>query len=472
MTIARSRGLVIVAALTAAGGAYWVARMAADDMAARSVAIFVLAAVFWAAEFLPLFATALLVVALEVLFLATDGGLADEVTRLLALAGLAESQPGIEPIPASAFVGPFASDIIMLFLGGFLLAAAVTRHGVDHALAGRLLRRISGSPLALIYSLAGLSAFFSMWMSNTATAAMMIALSRPILGQVPPGSRFRQAVVMAIAFGANVGGIGTPIGTPPNAIAFGALNRAGYEITFLRWMLIAVPLEALLLVGVGVLLYSRYRPEPGLRLVVAQPSTVGLSRAGSITLMVLAAAIVLWMTGGRHGLSPGTVALLAAAALLMTGVIGRQDVDAIDWKVLILMWGALSLGVAVQRSGLGGHLARIDLSLLPGGTWAIGAVIALAGVSVSTFMSNTAAAALLVPMALAVSAPGREEFAMLAALACSFAMAMPVSTPPNSLAYATGEVPRSVMIRAGGLISALGLILMLVGFHFILPFAF
>jgi sodium-dependent dicarboxylate transporter 2/3/5 len=156
----------------------------------------------------------------------------------------------------------------------------------------------------------------------------------------------------------------------------------------------------------------------------------------------------------------------------VTGVIGVQDVDAIDWKVLILMWGALSLGVAVERSGLGGYLARTDLSALPGGTWAIGAVIALAGVGVSTFMSNTAAAALLVPMALAVSAPGREEFAMLAALACSFAMAMPVSTPPNALAYATGEVPRSVIMQAGGLISALGLILMLVGFHFILPFAF
>jgi sodium-dependent dicarboxylate transporter 2/3/5 len=264
--------VLIVAALVGAGGAYWAARMVADDMAARAAAVFVLAAVFWAAELLPLFATALAVVVLGILFLATDGGLADEVTRLLALAGLAESQPVTERITASAFVEPFASDIIMLFLGGFLIAGAVTRHGVDQLLAGRLLRRISGAPFALIYSLAGLSAFFSMWMSNTATAAMMIALSRPILGQVPPGSRFRMAVVLAIAFGANVGGIGTPIGTPPNAIAFGALNRAGYEITFLRWMLIAVPLEALLLAGVGVLLYKRYRPEPGLRLVVAQPA--------------------------------------------------------------------------------------------------------------------------------------------------------------------------------------------------------
>jgi sodium-dependent dicarboxylate transporter 2/3/5 len=323
----------------------------------------------------------------------------------------------------------------------------------------------------LVYGLAGLSAFFSMWMSNTATAAMMIALAGPILAQMRAGDRFRVAVVLAVAFGANIGGIGTPIGTPPNAIAFGALNRAGYDITFLRWMLIAVPLEILLLAGAGLLLHVFFRPAPGLRLVAPSPSG-RLSSRGTITLVVLVAAILLWMTSGQHGLSPGTVALLAATTLMAVGVIGPHDMDAVDWKVLILMWGALSLGVAVDLSGLGGYLSRVDFSTLPGGTWSVGAAIALIGVGVSTFMSNTAAAALLVPMALALALPGREEFAMLAAFACSFAMAMPVSTPPNALAYATGEVPRSVIMQAGGVISALGLILLLVGFHFILPFAF
>jgi sodium-dependent dicarboxylate transporter 2/3/5 len=463
---------LIAAAVASAIAAYGIGRVIVDDMAARALAIFVLAAVFWAAEALSLSATALVVVGLEILFLASDGGLADEVTRLLQLAGLADERPlEIAPISASAFVSPLASDIIMLFLGGFLVAAAVTKHGVDVVLAGRLLRPFTRSPLVLVYGLAGLSAFFSMWMSNTATAAMMVALVGPILTHMPAGGRFRAAVLLSIAFGANIGGIGTPIGTPPNAIAFAALNRAGYEITFLRWMAIAVPLEILLLASAGIVLRWLFKPSPGLRLAVSVPSR-RLSSEGTITLVVLAAAILLWMTGSQHGLTPGTVALLAATMLLAAGIISHRDLDAVDWKILILMWGALSLGVAVDRSGLGGHLSRMDLSALPGGIWSVGTVIALTGVGVSTFMSNTAVAALLVPMALAVSLPGREEFAILAALACSFAMAMPVSTPPNAIAYGTGDVPRGLMVQSGGLISAIGMLLLLVGYHVVLPLAF
>lgn len=181
---------------------------------------------------------------------------------------------------------------------------------------------------------------------------------------------------------------------------------------------------------------------------------------------------MLWMTSGAHGLTPGTVVLLAATTLLAGRALDAQAIDAVDWKILVLMWGALSLGVAMERSGLSGYLAQVDLSVLPGGAWAVGMLIAVTGVAISTFMSNTAAAALLVPMALALPLPGREEFAIVAALACSFAMAMPVSTPPNAMAYATGEIPRAAMMQAGALISALGLVLMLMGYHFVLPLAF
>jgi sodium-dependent dicarboxylate transporter 2/3/5 len=154
------------------------------------------------------------------------------------------------------------------------------------------------------------------------------------------------------------------------------------------------------------------------------------------------------------------------------GALEGRDVQAIDWKILILMWGALSLGTGVERSGLADSLAQADLSALPGGAWSAGAAMALTAVTVSTFMSNTAAAALLVPMALALALPGREELAILAALACSFAMAMPVSTPPNAMAYATGEVARADMMRAGSLVSAIALVLLLIGYRIVLPWAF
>jgi sodium-dependent dicarboxylate transporter 2/3/5 len=300
---------------------------------------------------------------------------------------------------------------------------------------------------------------------------MMTTLVSPILSPIPKEHRFRWAILLAIAFGANIGGVGTPIGTPPNAIAFAELNRAGYEITFLGWMLIAVPLEILLLTIVGAVLHSMFRPDAGLLLVVpvAQQALSGRAR---FTLAVLGLSIGLWLTGGQHGLSPGTVALLAAAALMAGGAIGSSDIGAIDWKVLILMWGALSLGVGVERSGLADYLARANLAGLPGGFWSAGVVIALTGATLSTFMSNTAAAALLVPIALALALPGREELAIVAALSCSFAMAMPVSTPPNAIAYGTGQVPRKAMIQAGGLVSAIAMTLLLIGYHFVLPLAF
>jgi sodium-dependent dicarboxylate transporter 2/3/5 len=460
-----------VAGIVASMVVYGYGRTALDEMAARSLAIFVLAAVFWTAEILPLFGTALLVVVLQIILLASTGGLADEISGVLGVAEAAASEPPGTPISARAFIDPFASDVIMLFLGGFLLAGSMTRHGVDVALAARVLRPFARSSLALVYGLAALSAFFSMWMSNTATAAMMTALVAPLLAGLPDGHRFRWAILLAIAFGANIGGIGTPIGTPPNAIAFDHLNRAGYPITFAGWMLIAVPLEVLLLAIVGGILHARFGPESERRLALPTVQRP-LSPRGKFTLGVLGLAIVLWLTGGQHGLAPGTVALLAAATLMAGGAIGSQDIEAIDWKVLILMWGALSLGIGVERSGLAGYLAGADLGSLPGGFWSAGVVVALIGVTVSTFMSNTAAAALLVPIALALALPGREELAVVAALSCSFAMVMPVSTPPNAIAYGTGQVPRWAMIQAGGAVTAIAMALLLAGYHFILPLAF
>jgi solute carrier family 13 (sodium-dependent dicarboxylate transporter), member 2/3/5 len=274
-----------------------------------------------------------------------------------------------------------------------------------------------------------------------------------------------------VAFGANVGGIGTPIGTPPNAIAYGALNRAGYEITFLEWMVVTVPLEILLIAGIGLLLYGMLRPPPGLR-IEAPPPAGPLSAAGRITLVVIAATVLLWITSGIHGLTPGAVALLAAAALTAIGVLDQRDVNTIDWNILILMWGALSLSVAVERSGLGAEVARFDLSVLPGGNWAPPIVVAGLAMTLSTFMSNTAAAALLVPMVLALPVADNEQLAILAALACSFAMAMPVSTPPNAIAYGTGAIPLRTMVRAGTVASVTAVALMLLGYRILLPHLF
>jgi sodium-dependent dicarboxylate transporter 2/3/5 len=286
----------------------------------------------------------------------------------------------------------------------------------------------------------------------------------------PAEDRFGAGLALAVAFGANVGGIATPIGTAPNAIAFGALHAAGYHITFLRWVLIVAPLAAGILGMVGLLLFAFFKPVSYSS--HEQESAAAISANGKATLIVLVTTVLLWLTSAQHGLTPGAVALLAAAALAAIGVLDQRDVMAIDWSTLILMWGGLSLGVAMERSGLTGYVQRADLNALPGGTWTVAIVLVIAAAGLSTFMSNTATAALLVPASLALSVPGKEQFAILAALACSFAMALPVSTPPNAVAYSTGAVSLQQMLRTGALISAIATALLLLGYKLMLPLLF
>lgn len=464
-----SRTALILATIAASVLTYWVARSFVDELAARTLSVFVIAAVFWATETLPLFATSFVVIGLEIIFLATEGGLANQLTQLLEVMGIETSTH--QTIKYTAFLSPFASDIIILFMGGFLLSAALTKHNIDRAIARRILRPFSRSPLMLLFGVIGISAFFSMWMSNTATAAMMLAIITPVLSKLPADVRFRRALVLAVAFGANIGGIGTPIGTPPNAIAYGALNAAGYHVTFLQWMLVCVPLELVLLIVTGLVLYLAFRPERGLvieKLELVQKITA----RGWTTVAILLCTIALWLTSGWHGIRPGAVALLATAALTSMAVLDRHDVDTIDWNILILMWGGLSLSVAMKQSGLDGVVGQINLNELPGGGWVVAVVVTIVAVTLSTFMSNTATASILVPMALAAYLVDKEQYVMLTAVACSFAMAMPVSTPPNAMAYATGQVPMTSMLRAGTVITVISAVTMLMTYKFMLPIIF
>jgi sodium-dependent dicarboxylate transporter 2/3/5 len=374
-------------------------------------------------------------------------------------------------IDYTVFFGPFAKDIIFLFMGGFLLSSALTKHHIDVAITRRILRPFGRSPGILLFATIALTAFFSMWMSNTATTAMMLAIIRPIVMRLPAEDRFHRALILGVAFGANIGGIGTPIGTPPNAIAFGALNAAGYEVSFLGWMLVAVPLGVVLALLCGFILYFSFRPGRGLTIPEVEDDH-RIAAAGCVTIVILVCSVALWLTSGWHGIKPGAVALLAAAALTSLAVLDRHDVDTIDWNLLILMWGGLSLSVAMRETGLDEVVAGVDIGGPAAAGWLLAAIVTLVAVLMSTFMSNTATAALLMPMALALSVEPREQYAMLAALACSFAMSMPVSTPPNAMAYATGQVPINSMIRAGTIITVAGIITVLAGYQLMLPLVF
>ncbi len=456
---------VIVGTAAAAVGTYLLLPAGVDEMQRRMLAIFIVAVVFWASEVLPLYATSLMIVGMLVVFLAGEGGMAN------VLPAVAERPD--TTIAYSDFLGKFGSNVIILFMGGFLLSAALTKHGIDRAIAGKILAPFGKSPLALLLAVLGITAFFSMWMSNTATATMMLAIIAPIIRSLPHDDKFHRGVILAVPFGANIGGIGTPIGTPPNAIALDLINASPGmpTITFLQWMMLAVPLASVMLVACGFLLYATHKPEPGLALEpIEAPRQV--SGKGWATVVILLATVALWLTSDFHGIKTGGVALLAAASLTAMGVLEKSDVDRIDWNILMLMWGGLALGTGIEASGLTDLVAQIKFESMPGGATGVAVVCVFFSLFLATVMSHTAAANLLVPVALALSVgtnENRAQLAVLVALATSFAMAMPVSTPPNAVAFATGEIKAKTMVVLGGFISIAAVTLMLLGHRLVLP---
>jgi len=231
--------------------------------AALMAGIFSLAAFLWATEALPLFVTALLVLALQIVLLANPG-------QWSGLGFSTGPSPDYRDIFRAA-----ADPVLLLFFGGMLLARSAVNEGVDRAMSSFLLRPFGHRPLAIALGIMSVTAIFSMWMSNTATTAMMLALVIPILAQVPAGDPYRKLLVLAVPFGANIGGIGTPIASPPNAVALGFLQQAGHSISFFGWLSAALPLMvALLLIAWGLLCFF-FRPrQAGLDLVAtAEPLT-------------------------------------------------------------------------------------------------------------------------------------------------------------------------------------------------------
>ncbi len=471
----RRRWYIILLSAAAAVGVYFGLPGSIDELPRRTCAIFVVAVIFWATEIIPLYATSLMIIGLQIVFLAGDGGMAAKFST--------RSGKTLGDLPSSSeFILPFASGIIILFMGGFLLSAAVSKHGLDKKIAARLLKPFARRPSTLIFAIMLITAFFSMWMSNTATAVMMIAIITPLVKALPEDDQFHKAVILAVPFGANIGGIGTPIGTPPNAVAMAALQQKFPELGlgFIDWMIMAVPLALILIAVAGGLLLVMFKPNPGVKLPEVEKPVDPISWKGRMTLLILGSAIFLWVFSGilGIGLSSAAVALLAAAALTALGVLEKRDVDSIDWNVLILMWGGLSLGKAMEVSGLIDVIAGMPFGELQG-AWLAVIIVALS-VGMSTFMSNTATANVLVPMVIAIglSNPDTDagvtlavQLTVMTALACSFAMAFPVSTPPNAIAFATGRIPASALLSSGGLVSLICIVVLLLGYQIVLPWA-
>lgn len=424
----RRAWLMLLALSAAAACLLW---LPLDLNARKGLALLVFIGLLWLTEALPLPVTSLLV-PLGALLLGFEGL---NTTRALA---------------------PFADPIVFLFLGGFALATALRVQRLDRMLAVALLRLSGGHLGWAVLLLLGVTALLSMGISNTATAAMMLPLALGILAPLTGDSdhRTRVFVLLGVAYAASLGGMGTLVGSPPNAIA---ARAAG--IDFAQWLWIGLPMVALLMPLMVLTLWLVLRPHLDRRIEI-DLEPVPWTRERVLTLAVFVLTAAGWTLGAAPlktlGIqSPDTfVALAALVALVVLQLARWQDMMRhTDWGVLILFGGGLALGEVLGLSGAALVLGQMMAGTLQGASlwWTLLAVAAFM-VLLSEFASNTAAAALLVPVFAAVAAPmglPPEVLIVLVALAASCGFALPVATPPNALVFGTGLVPQRSMIRAG-----------------------
>jgi sodium-dependent dicarboxylate transporter 2/3/5 len=409
----------------------------------RALFVLVLAAALWISEAMPAFAVAVLVIALEVLLLGRPGGVF-----------------AATPNDWQRFVIVLGDPIIWLFFGGFVLAAAAAKTGLDRLLAVRVLAWSGPAPGGVLLGVLGLSFAFSMFMSNTATAAMMLAVVAPVVAATDAGDPFGKALLLAVAFGANVGGMGTIVGTPPNAIAVGLLGELpGQRIDFLQWILLGLP-PSLVLAGVTwAYLRLRYASGAANRRIAALKPTDGPPSAGPpwqrrAVAVTFAATVLLWMTGQWHRIPATAVALAPIVVFTSTGILDGRDIRSLSWDVLLLMAGGLALGVAVKETGLAEWLLAV-LPLEGMGTVGATVMISYAAVALSNFMSNTAAANILLPIGMALMSGLEAHVAVPIALAASAAMCLPISTPPNAIVFSAGRLESRDLLAGGLLIGTL-----------------
>lgn len=414
----------------------------------RLFGIFLCAIVLWVTEPIPLYATATLIILLEILFISDKA--------LVAVPGAFEA-----PKYAS-FYHALAHPVLMLFLGGFFLANGAARFKLDRNMARVLLKPFGESPKLIMLGLMLITAVFSMFMSNTATTATMMAVVLPVVAGLPSGDRLKTSLALSIPIAANVGGIGTPVGTPPNAIAIGALSSAGISVSFASWMAMMIPCVLLLLVAAWLLL-TRVFPSDTQSITLRIDTTFDRSRPAVIFYITFAATVLLWLTEPLHGIKSTIVGFVPVAVLLSTGVFTSRDLQSVQWDVLWLVGGGIALGTGLGASGLDEwlvSLVRWD-AISPG---MIGVALCVVALVMSTVISNSATANLLVPIGMSLAVSGAVDISpmltgVFIAVGASLAMALPISTPPNAIAYSSGMVTTKNMAVTGALVGAIGLVL-------------
>ena len=394
----------------------------------------ILAIGLWITEAIPPFAVGIFIIAGLLLGFGTDFILEDHRT------------------PVEMYLGTWTSNVIWLLLGGFFLAEAMSQVGLDKSLFRFTLKKFGSKPDRLLMGLMFTTAIGSMVMSNTATTAMMISSVLPLANLMGKSSTYTKALLVGIPAAATLGGMGTIIGSTPNAIAVGALQEKGINITFIEWMIFGLP-TALLATYIFWQFLSKSLKIKDVNLDLEKLSQVDLKVEGfkkNAVLFTLIVTIIAWLTEPIHHIPIAATSAIPIVLLTLFQIIVAEDVRRLPWDTLMLVAGGLALGIAMVDVGLTDIIME-KIGKLPIPMFGVGIVFAIIAVLISNIMSNTAAAAILVPLGLAL--PGIWGFAtpLIVAMSCSCALLLPVSTPSNAIAYSTGMVEQK-NFRSGGLL--------------------
>ena len=424
----------------------------------RVIAIFAFATLMWVLEVVSSWATSLAVIVLMLLFTSDSG------------VNFMTDKEVVGPLLSyKSIMGTFADPVIMLFIGGFVLAIAASKTGLDAVLAKVLLKPFGTKSDNVLLGFLLITGLFSMFVSNTATAAMMLAFLTPVFKQLPPEGKGRIALAMSIPVAANLGGMATPIGTPPNTIALKYLNDPeglNMALGFGEWMAFMAPLTILLLF-ISWFVIKTIFPFSQKTIKLEIEGEMKKDRQTYIVIVTFLVTVLLWLTDKLTGINSYTVAMVPVAVFALTGVLTKYDLEEINWSVLWMVAGGFALGYGLNASGL----AANAIKSIPFAEFSPLIILLISGLvcyTLSNFISNSATAALLMPILAVVctamgdslgSIGGTATVLIGIAIAASSAMVLPISTPPNALAFSTNFIKQNDMVKIGLIVGVISLAL-------------
>lgn len=437
-----------------------------NPFAHKALAIFVTIVILWITEGIPLPFSALMIPVLAIIL-----GILD---------------------PKEAFSN-FANPIIFLFLGSFVIAKSMSYHGLDRRIALWIVsRKWVNTPSKTIFAIGAVATFLSMWISNTATTAMIYPIAWGIYTllsknwEAKEARRFGIAIMLVSAYASSIGGIGTPVGTPPNLIAIGFLEKFSINISFFQWMLLAFPGLIAMFLIMNLILRGKGFKGSIEKKVFNEAVSEKLSKGEILVLSIFLFVVVFWITPGLAGYIFGktkfvnwleksfpesSVALIGAILTVLLPlnwkkgefVLPFKEAISIDWGTLLLFGGGLTLGDIFFKSGIGKDMGElIKANFQVSNVLILAVIFYLFSIFLTEFMSNTAAVNIVVPIAISISSAfGVDPLILVisSAFGGSFAFVFPVSTPPNAIVYSSGLVPLPSMIKKGILLDLAGMII-------------